>query len=353
MAVITYKCPNCGGELVFDPETQKYKCAYCLSEFTDTEAEKANAQARAAAAESQEEKSASDDGGGSAELYTCPNCGAEILTDGTTAATFCFYCHSPVVLSGRVLGKYLPQKILPFAIDRKQAVDRFLKDMKRKKFVPREFFSKAQIEKVSGVYFPYWVYGGVFDADYRAHGQKLRVWRVGDTEFTETSVFEIERGGRIELEGLAHNALQKEDRDLIESVQPYGLDQLQPFSMGYLSGFLAEKRDMEQEVFAGEIQQQREQMIRSELRSTAGTYTSVTGESLSVRPQEEEWSYVMLPVWTVTYRGKDNKIYYYAMNGQSGKVSGDLPIAGGKLLLVSAVCGLAVFLLALVGGYFL
>lgn len=350
MAVITYKCPNCGGELVFDPETQKYKCGYCLSEFTDTEAEQANAKARDASRQTDTEEAA---GESSAVVYTCPNCGAELLTDGTTAATFCFYCHSPVVLSGRVSGKYLPDRILPFAIDRKDAVDRFLRHVKRKIFIPGDFFSRSQIEKVTGVYFPYWLYGGSFDADYNARGTKVRVWRVGDVEYTETSIYEIERSGQVELEGLAHNALQKANRDLIESVQPYAMDELQPFSMGYLSGFQAEKRDMEQDAFAEEMKSQREQMIVGELRATAGDFTSVTGENADVRVKSEDWNYVMLPVWTVTYRGKDQKIYFYAMNGQSGKISGDFPVANGKLLLVSAICGIAVFLLTLLGGYFI
>lgn len=350
MAVISYKCPNCGGELVFDPETQKYKCGYCLSEFTAAEAEQANPKAQEASSGAKAQKETEDSG---AVAYVCPNCGAELLTDGTTAATFCFYCHSPVVLSGRVSGKYLPEKILPFAISREEAVSRFLKDVKKKIFIPKDFYSKAQIEKVSGVYFPYWLYGGSFDADYRARGTRTRVWRAGDMEYTETSIFDVERGGQVELEGLAHNALQKADRDLIESVQPYGIDELQPFSMGYLSGFLAEKRDMERDVFENEMRTQRDQMIENELRATAGDYMSLTGADLNVHVNREQWSYVMLPVWTVTYRGKDQKIYYYAMNGQSGKISGDFPVADGKLLLVSVLCGLVVFLLALMGGYFL
>ena len=45
MEVITYKCPNCGGDLTFDPASGKYKCEYCLSSFTQEEAEKANPKA--------------------------------------------------------------------------------------------------------------------------------------------------------------------------------------------------------------------------------------------------------------------------------------------------------------------
>lgn len=344
MAVIIYRCPNCGGELTFDPETQKYRCGYCLSEFLPEEAEKE----REAAAEKTKEKQEETE---EASVYLCPSCGAELFTESTTAASFCYYCHNPVVFSGRVSGKYLPGKILPFSIDRNTAVERFLKEGKKKLFVPRDFFSKAQIEKITGIYFPYWIYGGDFDVKYRARGRKLRVWRTADAEYTETSIYEVERGGTVGLEGIAHNALKKADRELIESVQPYRLDALQPFSMGYLSGFLAEKRDMEREEFEEETRVQREKILQNLMRSEAGEYTSLTGEDLRVQVQEEAWDYVMLPVWTVTYRGKDQKTYYYAMNGQSGRVSGEFPVAGGRLFLVSALSALAVFALVLAGGY--
>ena len=121
MEVITYKCPNCGGDLTFDPASGKYKCEYCLSSFTQEEAEKANPKAAEAlngeddaagaqeASDAQKESSTEETKGeteqGEAVVYTCPNCGAEIVTDATTAATYCFYCHNPVVLSGRLSGR--------------------------------------------------------------------------------------------------------------------------------------------------------------------------------------------------------------------------------------------------------
>ena len=132
MEVITYKCPNCGGDLTFDPASGKYKCEYCLSSFTQEEAERANPKAAEAlngeddaagaqeASDAQKESSTEETKGeteqGEAVVYTCPNCGAEIVTDATTAATYCFYCHNPVVLSGRLSGEYMPDFVLPFKI---------------------------------------------------------------------------------------------------------------------------------------------------------------------------------------------------------------------------------------------
>ena len=148
MAVVSYKCPNCGGDLRFDPKTQKYKCEYCLSEFTE---EILNAQ------EEKESGRQSGEGQESQEglIYSCPSCGAQIVTDETTAATFCYYCHNPVVLEGKLSGDYKPDHIIPFKVDKKEAVAHFLEYMKKKKFVPKAFFSKDQIEKISGVYFPF------------------------------------------------------------------------------------------------------------------------------------------------------------------------------------------------------
>ena len=142
MEVITYKCPNCGGDLTFDPASGKYKCEYCLSSFTQEEAEKANPKAAEAlngeddaagaqeASDAQKESSTEETKGeteqGEAVVYTCPNCGAEIVTDATTAATYCFYCHNPVVLSGRLSGEYMPDFVLPFKISKEQAIEKFL-----------------------------------------------------------------------------------------------------------------------------------------------------------------------------------------------------------------------------------
>ncbi len=158
MEVITYKCPNCGGDLTFDPASGKYKCEYCLSSFTQEEAEKANPKAAEAlngeddaagaqeASDAQKESSTEETKGeteqGEAVVYTCPNCGAEIVTDATTAATYCFYCHNPVVLSGRLSGEYMPDFVLPFKISKEQAIEKFLSFARKKHFIPKDFFEK-------------------------------------------------------------------------------------------------------------------------------------------------------------------------------------------------------------------
>ena len=364
MEVITYKCPNCGGDLTFDPASGKYKCEYCLSSFTQEEAEKANPKAAEAlngeddaagaqeASDAQKESSTEETEQGEAVVYTCPNCGAEIVTDATTAATYCFYCHTPVVLSGRLSGEYMPDFVLPFKISKEQAIEKFLSFARKKRFIPKDFFEKNQVQKMTGVYFPYWIYGGDFETDYMARGRKVRVWQTGDVEYKETSIYDVRREGEVRVDGLSRNALNKADRDLIECVQPYRLEEMQPFSMGYLSGFQAEKRDIEQAQIAPELKKELEMMARGAMRNEANEYLSLEQEKMKLSPKREDWRYVLFPVWTLTYPGKDGKVYYYAMNGQTGTINGDFPFERKKALLTSVVSALFVLIFMLVGGYF-
>lgn len=391
MAVISYKCSNCDGELVFNPKMQKYRCEYCASAFSQeelaqmqpaTEEEKPardtgaafgteptpsgtkketgtkeETAASAGAADNTENSRKKEEkaGAGNEEgmVYNCPSCGAQIVTDDTTAATFCYYCHNPVVLSGRVSGEFLPHKIIPFTIDRKQATDKFMEYVHTKKFVPKAFFNKSQIEKISGVYFPYWMVDMDMAGSMQAEARNVRVWRSGDTEYTETKVYRIEREGDIHLEDITRNALKKANSKLSERILPYDVSKVQKFHMGYLSGFLAEKRDIERKELEANVENEAKEYGKKLLRETVNGYSSVSVHNCHMNFQKENWDYIMLPVWTVTYKGKDGKIYYYSMNGQNGNVSGELPIDYKKVWLLSIVIFIVVLILGLIGGFIL
>ncbi len=354
MAVISYKCPNCGGELVFDPKSGEYKCPYCTSTFPIDHIEQGE-ETEKQAEDKTEAKAADETAGetGQAVVYTCPSCGAEIVTDETTAATFCFYCHNPVVLSGRLSGKYLPDQVIPFAIDKKEAVNKFMDFVGKKKFVPRAFFSKDQIEKMSGVYFPFWSYTCDLDGQLEGEGRRLRIWRTGEQEFTETSIYRVTRRGKLHFPNVTKNALNKADKLLVEGVQPFNMDGLEDFHMGYLSGFQAEKRDQEQSEFTEMLRGDTEGYTKRMLENTVDGYSSCAPSRTEALNRKEQWRYVLLPVWVLTYKGKNGKIYYYSCNGQTGKVFGELPVDYGRVAAAAGIVGLLVLILCLIGGYLL
>lgn len=368
MAAITYKCPNCDGGLAFDPASQTYHCEYCLSHYTQEELDKLQpdeAREHQGSGEAGQEEppegepnrkrdDTSGEEGSSAVLYTCPSCGAQIVTDHTTAATFCYYCHNPVVLAGRLEGKFAPDYVIPFQIDRKRAEEIFSQWIRKKRYVPDAFYNKKQIETMSGVYFPYWLYSCQVDGLLDAQGTRLRTWDTAGMRYTETQIYDVKRQGIMEVDHVARNGLRKANRQLVDGVLPYEMKDKKGFSMGYLSGFLAENRDMEKDQFMVDVQAEVRQFALQSLQSQAGDYSSMQVRRKDAHIRDERWSYALLPVWTLTYNDKTRgKIYYFALNGQTGKVCGKLPVDAGKLAVLFFSIFLPLFILLMIGGYFL
>ncbi|MCI8959485.1 MAG: TFIIB-type zinc ribbon-containing protein [Lachnospiraceae bacterium] len=336
METISYKCPNCGGDLRFHPEKQDYLCEFCDSRFSQKELEAMTPQ----------------DGDEDADCYICPSCGAEIVTEPTTTATFCYYCHNPVVVSQRLKGTYHPDRIIPFAIDRKKALEIFGQWIGTKKYVPRDFYSSDQVEKLTGVYFPYWLYGCQVKASVDARGDKVSTWAAGNIRYTKTDQYDVSRQGTMEVANVPRNALSKANRRLVEGVFPFDMEKQKEFHMGYLSGFFAENRDMESGKFVQEVEQEVEAYARQSLTGQIGDYSSVQVRSCQARLEKPSWKYTLLPVWTLTYKDKRNgRIYYFACNGQSGKICGELPVDRGRLGRLFASIFLPVAAVLLAVGY--
>ena len=346
MSAITFKCPNCDGGLVFDPESGTYACEYCLSKFTQDELTAEAETAETVTEEQTEGKKAQQ----SAMVYHCPSCGAEIITDETTAATFCFYCHNPIVLAGKLEGEYLPDGIIPFKITKDEAIEKFQEWIQKKKFIPRGFYSKRQIEKMSGVYFPYWIYGCETDSYMNGTAKDIRIWRVGDIEYTETKIFAVRRAGTVSFRHLPKTALQKAQNAMLKGIFPYEFGAMEKFHMGFLSGFQAEKRDIEKSILTEEIRQEVHKFSEKRMRDTISGHNSFQLESQNHVIGEEKFQYTLLPVWVLTYREKGNQVYYFAMNGQTGEIVGKLPVDKKKLFGLGAVIFAVVFAVLLIGG---
>lgn len=352
MSVITYKCPNCDGGLVFDPESASYVCEYCLSKFTQEELESEKASEETVQTE-KDIKDTTNETEGAAVVYHCPSCGAEIVTEETTAAAFCFYCHNPVVLSGRLEGKYLPDGIIPFQITKEDAVERFQQWIRKKKFIPRGFYAKRQIEKMTGVYFPYWIYGCETESMLNGTARDVRVWRAGDLEYTETRTYAIRRAGKTSFHHLPKTALQKAETAILKGIFPYHFDAMKTFHMGYLSGFQAEKRDIEKDSISSAVHNEIQDYAQKRMRDTVERHQHFSVESSHHRILQEKFSYTLLPVWVLTYRERGDQVYYFAMNGQTGEIVGKLPTDNKRLLLLGAVVFFAVCLICLIGGLLL
>ena len=362
MAVLTYKCPNCGGPLQWDGNKGKFSCEYCGSSFTESELEalapsqsKADeiegAEAEAFAAGSANGESAMDfttedpssgkqtaaSGSQSAKMrrYSCPSCGAQIVTDDTTSATACYYCHNPIVLMDKFDGSFNPDFVIPFAIDKAKAKSIFTDWVKQHKYIPKDFYSDKQIDLLSGVYFPYWVYQAKIHGIAQGQGNRTKQWDSGGMRHVETEVYRIDKTGDMEINDLSRIALKKASKVLCESVMPFELDKMKKFSPGYLQGYIAESRDIEKDELAPQIRQEVDSYAVQRLRESASEgFNEVQLTNVATSVDQEKYLYALMPVWTLTYKGNDGKIYYFSINGQTGKTVGELPTDQRSLLFL-------------------
>lgn len=337
MSVSTYRCPSCGNGLAFDPDLQKLVCDYCGNQYHEHEIlnmlrEKEEAVAHTA-------------------VFSCPSCGAEVATDETTAATYCYYCHNPVVLSGRLQAEFRPDFVLPFKVGKEKARETFLKWVKGKRYVPAGFYDESNIDKITGVYYPYWLANYTMDAQFEGEGKISQMTSTANENITTTQHFRVVRGGEVTLRNLQRSALRKADRKLADGVHPYHFEEMQPFTETVLSGFQAEKRDINSEEYHQSVEQEVGKYVQPLLTGGHG-YHQLNGSTAS-RVKTAKYSYVLLPTWVVTYTGANGQIYYYSMNGQTQETCGVLPVDRNKLLRDCFVLAAGIFALACAGGYFL
>lgn len=340
METVQHKCPNCGADVVLNPQTGRFVCSFCSSDFT---AEELNAHS-----EAHQRTQADDNFSEHTRLYVCSSCGAEIVADENTAASFCHYCHSPVTLKGRVEGAYAPELIIPFKIDRETAIAEFRKWCGKKLFIQSSFRSEAQLEKLVGLYVPFWLADCDIDtsADYDA--RIVHSYTSGDYRMTHTKYYDVSRAARMTYTGVPADGSKKLDDKLMDSIEPFFYDGAVPFDMTWFSGFYADKYDVDKAAVVSRIKARIESGATDFLDSSVTGYTSKRCTKRTIRITRTDWHYAMLPVWFMTYIHKGKK-YFFALNGQTGKISGILPVSAPKLALLGTAITALFVLIGLFG----
>ncbi|CAM3747824.1 hypothetical protein [Marinicrinis lubricantis] len=358
MGVVIYKCMNCGGPLAFKPESQNWTCDYCLSEFGEQEVrdfihhEQTHAETSMTGEALQHKKEQDQEFQDKAMGYTCESCGAEIVTDDTTAATFCYYCHNPTIIQRRLEGDFRPEKVIPFQFNREQATAKFIKWCRRKPLLSKWFIADSQLEKLSGIYVPFWLFDCDIEGEISGEATRVRTYTRGDTRYTETKYFHVDRGGSAAFRDVPADGSRKLDDELMTILEPFDYKDLKDFTMAYLSGYLAEKYDMDQNDVYGRVSTIIRNHMSSLLQETIQGYNRVSIHHTHVKFHKVEATYVLLPVWMFTYHYK-GKIYMFAMNGQTGKIAGRLPISWGRVGSWFGAVSAAVFTALIIGGQLL
>lgn len=327
-----HKCQNCGATLKFNPHGQNWVCEYCKSEFNkeQIDAYEASKGVEKLTNETEAVKLEKDLNG--MDIYSCPNCGAQIVADENTSATFCVYCKSTAILKNKLVGKFNPTEVIPFYKTREDAIEAFKKLGKGKPLMPKEFSSNKNIQEMRGVYIPFWLYDYSVNGNIVADAKRVRSWTSGSYRYTKTDTYRIDRAGsmnfyRVPVDGSTHF-----EDNIMSSIEPFDYSGLVEFSPSYLSGFLAEKYDVDSNAASTIALNRAKNSTTDVLRNDVIGYSSVVVTNANHNVNLNKSEYVLLPVWLLNIK-YEGKLYTFAMNGQTGKLIGNIPIDKKKAVL--------------------
>ena len=327
--VLNYKCPACGAPLKYDGKAGKLLCMSCGNTFELEAMQQAEEVASATAEQSIQWDTERDDEWTAEETqhlrtYSCPSCGAEIVVDESTVATECVYCGNSSIMPGGLSGSFRPDAVLPFIKTKEDAIAAYRQQTAGKKLLPRAFASKKQLNKITGVYVPFWLFQCHANANLSFRATRTRVHSTHNERITETDHFMVLRGGTLDFDGVPVKGSVKFDDTLMEAIEPFDYSQMKEFNAAYLTGYQAERYDID----AAEAEPRANERIRTStveaFTGTAAGYSSIVPQSANVQLEHGKVMNVMAPVWMLNTKW-EGKTYTFAMNGQTGTIVGDFP----------------------------
>lgn len=322
-----FKCKNCGGNVVYEPGRGQMYCPHCES------------------IESQDVLKGSS-------MTQCVNCGAPVEVKDYLSAAKCEHCGSYLVFDERVEGVYEPHMILPFRVNKDAAVEAMNREFSKRLFTPSDFMSTKSLEQMEGIYVPFWLYDYQAEYDFQGEGTKVRRWTSGNTEYVETSYYEVIRKMNVDFDKIPVDASYAMEDGIMDLMEPYSYQELIGFEPKYMSGFYGEIYNQGAPELEGRAQVKARNASKEMMQASLREYGTVRPYRDDLKLARDGVNYALMPVWKYVYQYK-GQTYQYHVNGQTGKVIGITPISKEKVLLygasvfavVTAVCALAVKIL--------
>jgi DNA-directed RNA polymerase subunit RPC12/RpoP len=352
-------CEYCGSsypvaeiEALYAEEDKKAEEAQAQAEEKEQkEKEQAQQAAQTAETEGWDTSGLTDDWGEDADgmkVYNCPSCGAELICDATTAATSCPYCDNPTIVPGQFGGVLKPDYVIPFKINKEQAIAALKKHYVGKRLLPNEFQNQNHLEEIKGIYVPFWLFDGEAEGRMRFEATKTTTYRSGEYRITKTMYYDVHREGVVSFARIPVDGSTKMPDDYMDSIEPFNYEELKPFSTAYLPGYMADKYDVTVEESGKRADTRAENTAADCIRNTVTGYVGVMESSRNIHLKRGEVKYALLPVWILNTKW-NGKTYMFAMNGQTGKFVGDLPVdQGKKKKIFAAVYGISVLVVGVI-----
>ena len=314
-----------------------FKCEYCASLFSADEFLKLQ--------ENEEENSKR--GNEKLVSFKCNNCGAEIVSDVNTYSTFCVYCGSSAILKDKINSENMPDYVIPFKITEEDARSAYNELLKGKMLLPRKFRKTKLSEKIRGIYIPFWAYDIICDGDVNFEGVDIEKWEDDEYEYEKRKYYDVIVRGHYEYEKVLCDASRFFNDDLMDSISPFDLNALIKYNHAFLCGYLADTYDVSKaESFNIAKERTTNSCISVARRESPHDEDHYTDDNLII--DKTKTYHLYLPVYILSVPFK-KKIYTFAMNGQTGKLVGNLPI--GKIRYTLSI--VSFFLILFLGLFFL
>ena len=348
--IVSYKCPCCDADIPFDAVSGQLKCAHCGTTFSLEDLENYNVENHLEADSFQWEQAVEENVDIPGEInYVCPSCGGVVVGDENMSASSCPYCGNPVIVAKQFEGMLKPDLVLPFKLTKDDAKKAYAEHIKGKTLLPNDFSVNNVVENIKGIYVPYWLFSCDANCQGRYRATRTRTYRQGDYEVREEAHYLVYRDGQGSFKNVPVDASSKLDNVLLESIEPFDYSEAKDFNTAYLSGFFADKYDQDKDEVIRKANLRIKNSMRDIMRRSVVGYDSVSSEMTSVQLGNGASSYALMPVYlfSTTYKGK---VYQFAMNGQTGKFVGDLPMDEKKAgEYIWSTFGIAFVICSLIG----
>jgi predicted RNA-binding Zn-ribbon protein involved in translation (DUF1610 family) len=261
---------------------------------------------------------------------SCPSCGAELIGDKNTIATVCPCCGNTQIVQQRVKGLLKPEYVIPFKLEKKAATEALKKFYQGKKLLPNSFKEENRVNSIQGLYVPYWLYDAKTNGHITFKATKVKSWSDKNYNYTQTDYYSVVRKGDLSFEKIPVDGSEKMDDDYMDAIEPFNYADLKDFQSAYLSGYIAEKYDVDAQASKERAAKRMKNSLESQFVKSVQGYRSVSVEKSTINVEDGKVSYSLFPVWVLNSKyQKEN--YQFIMNGQSGLMVGKLPVDQGKV----------------------
>lgn len=335
-----YECKTCGAELKWNATAGALQCDYCGSTFSPEEFDDATTTDAVNDTSSVMDTTYTSHEVEDGQLiYKCNECGAEVVALETTMATECPYCGRPISITSAHKGEFRPEKVLPYKVEKEQAIENLKKYLSKAILAPEKFRASTFIDQIKGLYIPFYLHNFSLKSYGSYECEQISSKLSGDDKVETHQVFNVQLRGMTDFERIPVDGSTAIDDSIMYALEPFEFENLKDYNPAYMAGYYADQPDETVDSTKERAFSRGKSAVEEKFLERLKKYDSVKRASISHSSSAHSAEYAMLPIWRLNVSFK-NRIYQYTINGQTGEVSGKIPISIPKVATVSGVVGI-------------